>query len=104
MCDAGDIIDVGAGIATGGVSYAFSKATGDDLPAVKIAKGLVQGTPTPKPPDLPPLPPPPVDPTAQIVQRAMAAERLRSARSSGFGFQPTTIGPAPIALPKARGY
>jgi hypothetical protein len=111
VCDAGDVVDIGAGIATGGASYAFKKATGSDLPGVSIVKDTVGSLKTPDVPkldgDLPP-PPEPIDPTNQIIQRAMSAARLRNL-NGGMGDSFLTgpsglAGYAPLALPKARGY
>jgi hypothetical protein len=109
MCDAGDLVDAGAAVATGGVSVIYKKATGNDLPAVSTVKGLVTKPEVPKLDGGDPLAPPePIDPTNMIIQRAMSAARLRNL-NGGMGASFLT-GPgglkdfAPLALPKAGGY
>ena len=99
MCDPLDVVHA----AVNPIDFGLSKI-GMGSPVSDLAKKLVDQPAAPKPPALPPAPPPPVDPTDQIIRRAMASERLRSARSGGSAFKSPAIGPAPIAVPKATGY
>jgi hypothetical protein len=109
MCDTGDIVDIGAGIATGGASYALKKVTGSDLPLVGAIKGAVgagSGNDI-APPDIAPPPPPP-DLTDELVRRATSAQRLRQLMQQGLGssFLTGPMGlsmPAPTSVPGLSG-
>lgn len=109
MCDTGDIVDIGAGIATGGASYVYKKATGSDVPGAALIKKIAGAGPdAAAPPELPPPPPSP-DLSDELVQRAATVRRLRMLMSQGIGSSFLTgsgglTGPAPTSRPGLGGF
>lgn len=108
MCDAGDIVDIGAGVLTGGATYAYKKATGDDLPTVALAKSVVGAGPKLATPTAPEPTPPTPDLSDELVQRAAIARRLRQMTMQGIGSTFLTgpnglLTPAPVSTPGLGG-